>query len=121
MAEQIGGYDYEFVEAPSGNLICKIFQYPSKKPHISACCGHTFCKSCLEAAKRAESILSACPMCRSKDCVTLFNKQTDRDIKNLHVYCSNKEKGCEWQGELNAITGHLTKKMVVSFKSQLPQ
>ena len=110
MAEQTGGYDYEFVEAPSKNLFCNICQYPSKEPHLSVCCGHTFCKSCLEAAKRAKSISSACPMCRTEDFVTFFNKQTDRDIKNLHVYCSNKEKGCEWQGELNAITGHLTKK-----------
>ena len=112
MAKQTGGYDYEFIEAPSDNLICKICQCPSKEPHLNLCCGHTFCKSCLEAAKRAESISisSACPMCRSEDFVTVFNKQTDRDIKNLQVYCSNKEKGCEWQGELNAITGHLTKK-----------
>ena len=30
-----------------------------------------------------------------------------REIKSLHIYCTNKEKGCEWQGELNDINNHL--------------
>ena len=96
MAEQTGGYDYEFVEAPSDDLICTICQCPSKEPHLSACCGYTFCKSCIEATKRAKSISSACPICRNKDFGKnpFFNKQADRIIKNLYVYCSNKEKGC---------------------------
>ena len=25
----------------------------------------------------------------------------------LHIYRTNKEKGCEWQGELNDINSHL--------------
>ena len=77
MAEQSGGYDYEFVNTPSDNLICKNCQCPSKEPHLSACCGHTFCRSCLEATKRAKSVSKACPMCRSEDYVTNLNKQAD--------------------------------------------
>ena len=30
MAEQSGGYDYEFVQTPSDTLICQICHYPSK-------------------------------------------------------------------------------------------
>ena len=75
MAEQSGGYDYEFVNTPPDSLICKICQCSSKEPHLSAYCDHTFCKSCLEATKRAKSVSKACPMCRSKDYVTNLNKQ----------------------------------------------
>ena len=35
------------------------------------------------------------------------NKQADREIKNFQVICTNKEIGCEWQGELSGITDHL--------------
>ena len=105
---QSGGYDYEFVHTPSDTLICQICQYPSREPRLSICCGHIFCKSCLEAANRVTSVTNACPMCRSEEFVTVPNLQTDRIIRSLHVYCSNKNEGCEWQGEINAIASHLS-------------
>ena len=108
LAMQSGGYDYEFVHTPSDTLICQICHCLSKEPHLSACCGHTFCKSCLEAAKKVTSVTNACPMCRSEEFVTMPNKQADRIIRGLLVYCSNKDEGCEWQGEVNAINGHIS-------------
>ena len=104
---QSGGYDYEFVHTPADNLICKICHCPSKEPHLSACCGHTFCKSCLEAASCSTTVNNACPMCRSEEFTTIPNKQVDRTIRCLTIYCSNKKKGCQWQGEVNTITSHL--------------
>ena len=105
---QSGGYDYEFVHTPSDTLICQICHCPSREPHLSACCGHIFCKSCLEAAVRVTSVTKACPMCRSKEFVTIPNKQADRIIMSLLVYCSNKNKGCKWKGEVRDITSHLS-------------
>ena len=35
------------------------------------------------------------------------NKQVDRKIRSLHIFCTNKEKGCEWQGELNDLNVHI--------------
>ena len=46
-------------------------------------------------------------MCRSKDFTTVNNKQNERVVKSLRVFCTNKDKGCDWQGEINNITGHL--------------
>ena len=92
--ENGGGYDYEFVKTPLDDLICTVCFLPSKEPHLSACCGHTFCKSCLEGSKKFSNI---CPMCRSE----IFA------IRSLHVFCTNKKQGCEWQGEVNDITNHL--------------
>jgi len=102
-----GGYDYQFVDTPLDMFVCKICQYPSREPHLSGCCGHTFCKSCLEAAKRAINISQACPVCREEEFTTVPNKQVDRAIRSLHVFCTNKDKGCEWQGEVNDIINHL--------------
>ena len=105
-SENIGGYDYEFVDDPSDTLICQICHFPSKEPHLSECCGHTFCKSCLEAAKRVTTVNAACPVCRSEQFTTMPNRQADRIIRSLNVYCSNKGKGCSWQGEVNNIISH---------------
>ena len=107
-----GGYDYSFVNTPSDELVCKICHHPSREPYLSVCCGHTFCKTCLEDAKQAvsveEEVKNACPMCREKNFTSFPNKQNERAIKNLHVFCTNKDKGCNWQGEINSIVGHLT-------------
>ena len=98
----LGGYDYEFVDAPPDTLVCKICHCPSKEPHLSVCCGHTFCKSCLVSAKNS-TVAKVCPMCRSENFETFPNKQNERLIKSLAVFCTNKGKGCDWQGEVGMI------------------
>ena len=106
-----GGYDYQFVDTPLDMFLCKICDLPSKEPQLSVCCGHTFCKSCLDGlCKTFTSLFSTvivCPMCRSEDFSTVANKQNERAIKNLRVFCANKDKGCGWEGEVNDIGGHL--------------
>ena len=47
-------------------------------------------------------------MCRKKDFATVPNKQNERAVKYLHVFCTNKGRGCDWQGEVKNITGHLS-------------
>jgi len=102
-----GGYEYKFVTTPPDWLICTICQYPSREPYLSNCCGNTFCKSCLEGVKKATTVTKACPICRNEKFVTVDNKQADRVIRGHHVFCTNKEKGCAWKGELNDIVYHL--------------
>ena len=106
---QRGGYDYQFVDTPLDMFLCKICHFPSKEPHLSTCCGHTFCKSCLDGTIRSpfKPAITVCPMCRSNGLRTFLNKQNERAINSLHVFCTNKDKGCDWQGELNNISGHL--------------
>ena len=60
------------------------------------CCGHVFCKSCLDGMKEVKSmVFNICPVCRDEDFVTFPNKQIDKEVKSLHVYCTNKGRGCE--------------------------
>ena len=102
-----GGYDYDLVSQPPDCLVCKMCHLPSRDPYLSVCCGHVFCKSCLDNVKKATAITNACPVCRDEEFVTFLNKAVDREVKQLHIYCTNKKKGCEWQGELNNINNHL--------------
>ena len=102
----IGGYDYDLISNPPDRLICKICHLPSRDPYLSVCCGHLFCKSCLDNVKKATAI-NACPVCCDEEFVTFPNKAVDREVKEFHIYCTNKEKGCEWEGELNDINNHL--------------
>ena len=72
----------------------------------------------------SKKVIDTCPVCRSEDFKTIFNKQADRVIRSedfktifnkqadrvirsLHVFCTNKERGCKWYGEVNYITRHL--------------
>jgi len=100
-----GGYGYRFVNTPPDRVVCVICHLPSRDCRLSECCGHVFCKSCLDETKALG--YSACPMCKEIKFVTFSNKQIDREVKSLHVFCTNKEKGCDWQGELNDIKSHL--------------
>ncbi|XP_065913857.1 TNF receptor-associated factor 2-like [Dysidea avara] len=104
MVEPSGGYDYQFVETPADFMMCVICHRPSREPFLSVCCGHTFCNSCLCGLKQKTD---SCPMCRSEEFVTIPNKQVDRLVRGLRVFCTNKEKGCEWQGEVNDIVSHI--------------
>lgn len=104
MEEPLGGYEYQFVETPADWLICKICHYPSREPFLSGCCGHTFCRTCLDMLHQKKD---SCPLCRSEEFNTILNKQADRFVRGLHVFCTNKEKGCEWKGEVNDIANHI--------------
>ena len=103
-SSQTGGHSYNFVDTPPDRLVCSICHLPSRDPYLTTCCGHGFCKSCLDYSKKSSLV---CPVCRKKKIVAFINKQADREIKSLRVMCTNKERGCEWQGELNDIINHL--------------
>ena len=103
-----GGYEYTFVESPPDRCICNICHHPSREPYMTGeCCqGQTICKSCLDQWQTKEA--STCPVCsKNGDFKAHPNYHIKREIKSLKIYCTNKVKGCEWQGELNDINDHL--------------
>lgn len=102
-----GGYEYDFVGTMPDRIVCKICQCPSRNPYLSVCCGHVFCKTCIDqAVQRAKFSSIVCPMCRDEEFPTVPNKQIDREVKSLMVSCTNKEKGCKWKGEIRAVETH---------------
>ena len=103
----IGGYGYDVIDPLPDRLLCKICHLPSRDPYLSVCCGHLFCKSCLDNVTKTTAISYACPVCRDEEFITFPNKAVDREIKSLHICCTNGMLGCKWQGELNNINNHL--------------
>ena len=105
---EYGGYEYKFVNPVPDRCICNICHLPSRDAYMTGqCCeGQTICKSCLDQWQRTAGNIK-CPVCRKENSGFSQNYHIKREIKSLHIYCTNKEKGCEWQGELNDINNHL--------------
>ena len=76
------------------------------EPHQVTCCGHNFCKSCIERMKASNG---ACPTCKERRYQSFIDKKCLRIINGLQVYCTNKKKGCQWKGELKNLSIHLNK------------
>ena len=105
---EYGGYEYKFVNPVPDRCVCNICHLPSRDAYMTGqCCeGQTICKSCLDQWQKAAGNMK-CPVCREENVGFSQNYHLKREIKSLHIYCTNKEKGCEWQGELNNINNHL--------------
>ena len=100
-----GGYDFDFVDPPPYSLQCPVCLSALREPALLSCCGVKGCASCIGRIKAAGK---SCPICQpSFD--TMLDKQFQRKVLNLCVFCSNKEEGCEWKGELRDIETHLQK------------
>ena len=105
---EYGGYEYKFVNPPPDRCICNICYLPSRDAYMTGqCCeGQTICKSCLDQWQKTTGNMK-CPVCREEKGGFHPNYPIAREVKSLHIYCTNKEKGCEWQDELNDINNHL--------------
>ena len=106
-----GGYRYRLtcsLPDESDDLFCKICRLLSRNPQLSTdCCGNTLCKSCIDNLSKTESVTSVCPTCCSSEFSVVQNKQIDRAVRSLHVYCENEKEECKWQGEIYNIDAHL--------------
>jgi len=114
VTEYSGGHRYKFVSDIPDSLICFLCHLPSRDPVLTTCCGYNTCQVCLEEYKRsvrpggtAMTAILACPKCLDYDFKAYPNKMSNRDLFNLHVYCSNDTAGCKWRGRLNDLDTHL--------------
>ena len=102
------GFDYEFVECPPPQVQyeCPVCLQVLRDPQQTTCCGISFCKGCID---RVVKDGKPCPTCNKA--FSIFpNKGLKRTLGGFRVYCSNKDKGCEWVGELGDIERHLNSK-----------
>ena len=86
--------------------MCKICQSPCREAQLTECCGHVFCKCCLSKLRSSATVSQACPTCREEPFNAFAQREADREIKALKVYCPNKKDGCGWTGELVSIVKH---------------
>ena len=106
---QSGGYDYEFVDTNlPDEFQCLICRLVPRDVHQANCCGKMFCKSCLDEWK-TKSNKYVCPNCREKLTNKCFkDSNMNRKIRHLYIYCTNKDKKCDWEGSLQDIDNHLS-------------
>ena len=99
-----GGHDCEFVDEVPEHLTCIVCLGAFKEPHLLSCCGKKVCYTCITLIKNSGQ---ACPHCREQHFVTLLDKDFNRQVLNLQVYCSKKPSGCGWTGDLRQLERHL--------------
>ena len=84
---------------------CSICLSVLDNPHMIDCnCGASFCRVCIQPTLDEKT---PCPLCNSSFSLSMSNPSVQRAINSLHVYCSYREVGCEWEGELGALAEHL--------------
>ncbi len=105
MARMIG-FECEFVEQPPKYLQseCPICLLVLRDPYQVTCCGKSFCKACIQEIKGRNQ---RCPTCKEKRFKRFPNLGLKQPLYGFRVYCCNKAKGCDWQGELGQLDQHL--------------
>ena len=99
--------DEELVADPaliSDDLKCPLCLDLLKEPALTSCCGQHFCQKCIDNVKAETHI---CPLCNENKFETFLDKQKQRTVNALKVYCRMRVRGCEWEGELGKLNQHL--------------
>ena len=107
--ENRGGYDCEFVERPSDAFQggeCPVCLLVLKQPCLISCCGHKYCRACIERVKKDTK---PCPLCNEPDFSFLQERALERYLRDLDVWCCYKKVGCEWRGKLAKYEQHSNK------------
>ena len=106
MALAVTGFECEFVEEPPEVLqsSCPICLMILREPHQVTCCGKSFCRTCIQQIKTKNK---PCPTCNQKNFSNFSNLGLRQPLYGYKVYCSNKDEGCDWQGELGQLDKHL--------------
>ena len=108
-----GGFECSLVGEPDDGLVCPICLLPCRKPHLISCCGKKACYYCISKVQEDGQL---CPCCRSEEFETMIDRDVERRVLSLKVYCANKEGGCGWTGELRHLETH-TNSCLFSFSS----
>ena len=98
------GYECEFIDSVFDDLYCKKCTLVARRLSISTCCGESFCHACLVITREQGK---PCPECGEKDCNIIERPKNQKRINCLQVYCSMKERGCDWSGTLEQLDTHL--------------
>ena len=102
----MSGFDCEFVEKPPKAIQtdCPVCLLILCEPYQVTCCGKSFCKECI---KKIKARSQPCPTCKQDEFYSFPNKGLQQPLYGFAVFCSNKEGGCVWEGELGQLDQHI--------------
>ena len=100
------GYPVSFVDQlpKEIQIECPICLNVLFDPVLVTCCDHSFCSVCISAIDKARE---PCPLCGHKKFTFVLDKRLERILNGLKVYCPNRDKGCDWIGDLGQCNDHL--------------
>ena len=105
---QSSGYECDFFERPPEakwlQTECPICLLVLREPYLTSCCGHSFCRLCIE---RIKSDRGSCPLCNERGFGLMHNKGLERSLKEFDVKCTHNKGGCVWIGKLGLLDRHL--------------
>ena len=102
----MSGFECQFIEEPAQYLQthCPICLLVLREPFQVTCCGKSFCRECITRVRASNEL---CPTCKDAGFDLFQNKGLQQPLYGFRVFCSNKESGCDWQGELRQLDQHL--------------
>lgn len=111
--KQNGGFVCEFLNQPQKafQTECPVCLLVLREPYQATCCGYSFCKSCIDQIK---ADCQLCPTCQEDISDNFPNKGLQRSLYEFQVYCTYRNEGCDWIGELGQLDSHLNLNPAVS-------
>ena len=102
----MAGFDCQFVQQPPEffQTQCSMCLLVLCEPYQVSCCGKSFCRKCIEAIQAKSQ---PCPTCNRRSFNAFHNKGLQQPLYGFRVFCSNKESGCAWEGELGQLDKHV--------------
>ena len=99
------GCNYSFVEdSHIEDFKCTSCNMVAKEPSLTTCCGEQYCKPFLQLIIDNGE---CCPSCNEKDFTFAPNKRAHRKIMALSVFCTMKQNGCDWEGDIKDLENHV--------------
>ena len=98
------GYQCEFIDSVPEDFYCKKCTLVARQLTFTSCCGESYCHACITDIQEQGK---PCPACEREAFTTVELMKYQKRVNQLQVYCSMKERGCDWSGTLEQLDTHL--------------
>ena len=98
------GYQCEFIDSVPEDFYCKKCALVARRLIFTSCCEETYCHACTADIQKQGK---PCPACEKEAFTTVELMKYQKKVNQLQVYCSMKERGCDWSGTLEQLDTHL--------------
>lgn len=98
------GYQCPFKDAIINDLLkCSSCDKVARELSIISCCGEHFCQPYIKYLRERNK---NCPKCDGREFIDTPSKKIQNEISKLTVFCSLKDRGCDWEGQVRDFDEH---------------